>query len=76
MHSINVKCMPPHFANTKCLGRAAMVFEETASHKPQSWPTWNHWSALVPKAPAQSDVSPPDAQTHRLLVQSMQFIQR
>jgi hypothetical protein len=25
-----------------------------------------HESALVPKVPAQSDVSPPNAQTHRL----------
>jgi hypothetical protein len=34
--------------------------------QPQSWPTWNHWSALVPKAPAQSTLSHADAQTHRL----------
>ena len=50
-----------------------MVFEETASHKPRSWPTWNHRSALVPKAPAQSALSNADAQTHRLSNQSTQF---
>jgi len=31
---------------------AAMVFEETASHKPLSSATWTDRSALVPKAPA------------------------
>ena len=45
---------------------AAIVFEEAASHKPLSSATWTDGSALTPKVPAQSDVSPSDAQTHRL----------
>ena len=52
-----------------------MVFEETAGHKPHKSGHLDmcifcsqklHESALVPKVPAQSDVSPPNAQTHRL----------
>jgi len=52
-----------------------MVFEETASHKPQSWPTWNHWSALVPKVPAPLWFSYQNAQTHRLPDRPVQFIE-
>lgn len=44
---------------------AAAVVDITASHKPPSWPTWNHGSALVIKGPAQSDVSPSNAQPRR-----------
>ncbi|GGX61152.1 hypothetical protein GCM10011309_08770 [Litorimonas cladophorae] len=43
-----------------------MVFEEAASHKPPSSDTWTDGSALTSKVPAHSDVSPPNAQTHRL----------
>ena len=35
----------------------AMVFEETASHKPLSSATWTDRSALVPKRPAPALVS-------------------
>ena len=52
-----------------------MLFEETASFNPRVGPSLNHLSALVPKAPAPSKFSHSDAQTHRLLVQSMQFIE-
>ena len=44
---------------------AAMVFEETASHKPLSSDTWTDRSALVPKAPAPLWFSHQIAQTHR-----------
>ena len=47
----------------------AMVFEETASHKPLSSATWTDRSALVPKGPAQASVSPEAAQPRRLSVQ-------
>jgi hypothetical protein len=35
----------------------AMVFEETAGHKPLSSATWTDRSALVPKSPARTSVS-------------------
>ena len=47
---------------------AAMVFEEAASHKPPSSDTWTDGSALTPKVPAPPDVSPSNAQTHRLSI--------
>ena len=48
------------------IDHAAAVFEEAASHKPPSSDTWTDGSALTPKVPAPLDVSPPNAQTHRL----------
>ena len=42
-----------------------MVFEEAARLSYQLRQLWPQASALTPKAPAQSDVSPPDAQAHR-----------
>jgi len=50
-------------------GPAAVVFEETASHKPLSSAAWADRSALVPKVPAQSRKSLRNAQTHRLSIQ-------
>ena len=49
-----------------CADSAAVVFEEAARLSYQLRQLWPQASALTPKAPAQSDVSPPDAQTHRL----------
>ena len=43
-----------------------MVFEEAARLSYQLRQLWPQASALTPKVPAQSDVSPSDAQTHRL----------
>jgi len=43
-----------------------MVVEEAARLSHQYGQRWTMASALTPKVPAQSDVSPPDAQTHRL----------
>ena len=50
---------------------AAMVFEETASHKPLSSATWTDRSALVPKVPAPLWFSHQNAQTHRLRIQQV-----
>ena len=50
-----------------------MVFYEAARLSHQLGQRWTQASALTPKVPAQSDVSPPDAQTHRLSDQPMQF---
>ena len=46
-----------------------MVFEEAARLSYQLRQLWPQVSALTPKIPAQFDVSPSNAQTHRLLVQ-------
>ncbi|GGX73625.1 hypothetical protein GCM10011309_24630 [Litorimonas cladophorae] len=52
-----------------------MVFEEAARLSYQLRQLWPQASALTPKVPAPSDVSPPNAQTHRLSDQSMQFVE-
>jgi len=44
------------------IDHAATVFDITASHKPPSWPTWNHGSALIIKGPAHSALSHANAQ--------------
>jgi hypothetical protein len=43
-----------------------MVFEEAARLSYQLRQLWPQASALTPKVPAPLDVSPPNAQTHRL----------
>jgi len=66
------------------IDHAATVFDITASHKPPSWPTWNHGSALVIKGPAQvwlssafreCDLHIQTAQPRRLSNRSLQFIE-
>ena len=59
----------PAFGFRQLRGPAAVVFEETASHKPLSSAAWADRSALVPKVPAQSRKSLRNAQTHRLSIQ-------
>lgn len=52
-----------------------MVFEETASRiNPASQATSTRRSALISKAPAQSNTSPPSAQTRRVSKRSTLFV--